>query len=475
VAKVVETSKAPIHIDFDPAFEERVESEKRRLIEAGVQYCFATWVDITGRSKAKFVPIEHFDRLAHGSEMYTAQAFEVMGPLGPQDDDQAALPDLDSLVICPWDKRLAWMASDLYWHGQRYDYCSRSNLRRTVERAAKAGYAMMLGIEPEFYVLRKDGESAVKPFHPNDVGPCWAYDVESTLDAMPILSVLQQYMDELGWEVSSFDHEGGHSQYEFDFGFTDVVKMCDRFVFLRLMLKEVAKTFGAFVTFMPKPFANDFRSGAHLNMSIVDANRSENLMRDGNDPRGIGFSELAYNFVGGVLKHAPALTAVSCPTVNSYKGFVSHGITFAEGIARDWTWAPTYIAWGDNNRGIMLRLPNGRDCVENRVPDISMNPYWTSAMHLAAGLDGIEKKLDPGEPLNENVYEQPPSKLAARGVRLLPSSLKEAIDAFDADSLSEEVFGSGPKTEYVEVKQQEWMRYNRHVSDWEIEHYMHLL
>ena len=144
---------------------------------------------------------------------------------------------------------------------------------------------------------------------------------------MPILSVLQKYLDELEWEVSSFDHEGGHSQYEFDFGYTDVVDMCDRFVFMRLMLKEVAKTFGAFVTFMPKPFPNDFRSGAHLNMSIVDEHGS-NLMRDASDSRGIGFSKLAYNFVGGLLDHASSLAAVSCPTVNGYKGFVPAGIAF---------------------------------------------------------------------------------------------------------------------------------------------------
>ena len=475
MAKMVDGRKAPVQAEHDPAFDERVADEKRRLIEAGVQYCFATWVDITGRSKAKFVPVERFDHLARGSELYTAQAFEVMGPLGPQDDDQAARPDLDSLTICPWDRRLAWMASDLHWHGERYEYCSRSILKRTVDRAARAGYGMMLGIEPEVYILRRDGATGVKPFHPNDVGPCWGYDVESTLDAMPILSVLQRYMDELGWEVSSFDHEGGHSQYEFDFGYTDVLTMCDRFVFLRLMLKEVAKTFDAFATFMPKPFANDFRSGAHLNMSLVDAGSGGNLMRDPDDPRGIGFSDLTYRFVAGILDHAPALTAVSCPTINGYKGFVPHGILFSEGVARDWTWAPTHVAWGDNNRGIMLRLPNGRDCVENRVPDISMNPYWAAAMHLAAGLDGIERELDPGEPLNENVYDLAPDRQKERGLRLLPSSLKEAVDAFDADPLSEEVFGSGPKKEYVEVKRQEWMRYNRHVSDWEIEHYMHLI
>ena len=483
MAKTAIKNKAAIPHNDDPAYAERVVAEKRRLIEAGVQYCFATWVDVSGRSKAKFVPVEKFDDLAYGSEMYTAQAFEVMGPLGPHDDDQAALPDLDSLVICPWDRRYAWMASDLYWHGERYPWCSRSILKGAVEKAAKTGYAMMLGIEPEFYILRhaqpaQNGPAGhgMQPFHPNDVGQLLGYDVESTFDAMPILGAIQKYLDELGWDVGSFDHEGGHSQYEFDFGYTDVVSMCDRFVFLRLMLKEVAKSFGAFVTFMPKPYANDFRSGAHMNMSIVDVKSRQNLMKDPLDSRGIGFSETAYNFVGGILHHARALTAVSCPTVNGYKGFVPAGISFAEGQARDWSWAPTFIAWGDNNRGIMLRLPNGRDCVENRVPDISMNPYWAAAMHLAAGVDGIKKKMDPGKPLNENVYVQAPDKLVERGVvQLLPSTLKEAIDAFDADPLSEEVFGAAPKKEYVQLKQQEWLRFNRHVTDWELQHYLHMV
>jgi glutamine synthetase len=473
VTDVAVESKAPIVVHRDEAFWERVRGEKRRLQEAGVKYCFASWVDISGRSKAKFVPVERFEQLVNGSERYTAQAFEVMGPLGPQDDDQAAVPDLDSLTICPWDRQYAWMASDIYWHGKPYEYCSRSILKRVVEEAKNAGYAMMLGIEPEFYILRKDGSNQLQPFHPNDVGPSWGYDVESTLDAMPILSVLQRHLDELGWEVHSFDHEGGHSQYEFDFTFADVLTMCDRFIFLRLMLKEVAKSFGAFVTFMPKPFANDFRSGAHLNMSLVEADSGRNLMRDLDDPRSAGFSELAYQFVAGLLKHAAALVAVSCPTVNGYKGFVPGGIDWAEGVARDWSWAPTYIAYGDNNRGVMLRLPNNRDCVENRVPDISMNPYWAAAFHLAAGLEGIQEDLDPGEPINENVYERSPGQLAKRGIARLPSSLQEALDAFEADSLSGRVFGEGPKQEYLEAKRREWMRFNRHVSEWEIEHYLH--
>ena len=270
-------------------FEERVGEEKRRLVEAGVEYCFAAWSDIHGRSKAKFVPIGRFEQLATGSELYTAQAFEGMGALGPHVPDQAAVPDLDSLIICPWDRRFAWLASDLRWRGEPYEFCSRSILKRQIDRAAQQGYAMMLGMEPEFYVLRETADGALEPFSPADRGPCWAYDVEQTLDSVKFLDVIARYVDELGWEMHSYDHEGGHGQFELDFGFTDVLSMCDRFTFLRLMIKEVAKRFDAFATFMPKPSATDFRSGSHYNMSLVDAGTRESVMIDANDPLSIGY------------------------------------------------------------------------------------------------------------------------------------------------------------------------------------------
>jgi len=451
--------------------EDRVAESKARLVEAGVEYCFAAWVDIHGRPKAKMVPIDLFGNLARGSEMYTVQAFDGMGQLGPQAPDQAVLPDLDTLTVCPWNHRYAWMTGDLYWKGEPYEYCSRTILKNTIRQAADKGFAMNLGIEPEFYILRpgQNGNRS-EPFHAADKGPSWAYDVESTLDAMPLLDQLRRCLDELEWEVGSFDHEGGHSQFEFDFTYTDVLQMCDRFALLRLLIKEVAKQHGAFATFMPKPFANDFRSGAHFNMSLADATSGKNLMRDEADPRGIGFSQIAYQFIAGLLDHASAIAAVSAPTVNSYKGLIPSGVD-PSGLIRDISWAPVYVAYGDNNRALMLRLPHSRDCVENRVPDISMNPYWTAAIHLSAGIDGIERKLDPGPPQNANLYEMTPKQLAEAGVDLLPRTLAQALVAFEKDPITERTFGPGPKNEYLALKTHEWEKYHAEISDWEWERY----
>lgn len=450
-----------------PATAERIEEEQRRLAEAGVQWCVAAWSDIHGRSKGKLVPVGRFGTLAHGSEMYTAQAFEGMGDLGPHVPDQAAVPDLDSLVICPWDTRFAWMAADLYWQGEPYPFCSRSILKRQIDRAAEHGYAMMLGVEPEFYVLRELADGRLEPLSAADTGPCWAYDVEKTLDSLDFLDVLARYVDDLGWELHSYDHEGGHGQFELDFGFTDVLAMCDRFVFLRLMLKEVAKRFGAIATFMPKPSATDFRSGSHYNMSLVDAASGANLMTDPDDPAGVGFSSTAYSFVAGLLAHYGALMAVCCPTVNSYKGFVTGGID-PTGTARDMSWAPIHAAYGDNNRAAMLRLPNGRPCVENRTPDMSHNPYWGAALSLGAGLEGVLGEADPGAPANRNLYEANGAGLS----RPFPQTLLEAVVAFEADDLAAQVFGDAARAEFVAVKRREWDEYNAVITDWERDRYL---
>jgi glutamine synthetase len=193
-------------------------------------------------------------------------------------------------------------------------------------------------------------------------------------------------------------------------------------------------------------------------------------MHDSNDPRGLGYSRIAYGFVAGQLVHAPALVAVCCPTVNSYKGFVTGGID-PTGVARDMSWAPVYMTYGDNNRSAMIRLPLGRDCVENRATDMATNIYWSAAMSLTAGVDAIQRGLDPGEPCNEDLYTLSPKDLAHRGISILPQMLPQALNAFEADPLTEEVFGPGPKQEFLMLKRSEWGKYHAHISEWEWERY----
>jgi glutamine synthetase len=451
-----------------PEVEAEIERTKQRLIDEGVRYVLGNWVDVHGRGKAKAVPIESFEKAMGGSELYTVGAMDGMGPLGPHEDECAALPDLQSLTVCPWDRRYAWMASDLWWHGAPYAYDSRYILKRVLAEARGLGYAFNAGFEPEFYVLRKGDDGELLPFHPEDKGAqCPGYDLESMLDSMPLLERLISYLDELGWGLYSFDHEGGHSQYELDFGFTDALACADRYIFLRLLLKETAKQYGAFVTFMPKPFSDDFGSGAHYNISLADAKTGENLFRDEDDPQGLGFSQLAYNFVGGVLRHAEAITAVTSPTVNSYKRLVRQGHMYMI------SWAPSHVAYGANNRSCMLRLPASRPCVENRASDMSGNMYLGLAITLAAGLEGIKEGIDPGPAVTGDLFTTNQHPVTGERIETLPRTMLDAIRAFDADPLSDRVFGP-LKSVYTQVKLDEWDAYHSVVSQWERDYYLHL-
>jgi glutamine synthetase len=266
-----------------------------------------------------------------------------------------------------------------------------------------------------------------------------------------------KYMNQLGWGVFSFDQEGGKGQYEFDFAYSDALTMSDRFIFLRLMAKSVAQSIGAIATFMPKPFSHDFRSGAHFNMSLADVETGKNLFeRTSDDVDALStkydmpFSQLALNFVAGLLHHAPALTALTCPTYNSYQGLI------AQGDMPDISWAPVLRCYGRNNRSAMLRLPMNRTCIENRTPDISCNPYLSAAFSLAAGLEGIEKNLDPGLPLGSNLYDLSKEDRDKHQVTFLPRTLIQALEAFEADPLVKEVFGSEFQAIYLKQKMKEW-------------------
>ncbi len=444
--------------------EDEILSRKQSLIEEGVKYAFVSWADFYGRPKGKAVPIAHLDDAVGGSELYTVGALPGMGPLGPHEDECQAVGDLDSIVVCPWDRRYVWMAADLVWHERPYEYCSRQILKKVLDKSKEMGFTFNLGFEPEVYILREGENGELLPLHPDDTG-FWGYDVESTLDSMGFLDTMVEYMNELGWGVFSFDHEGGNSQFEFDFGYTDALAMSDRYTFMRLMLKQVAKQMGAFATFMPKPYSDNFGSGAHYNMSLADTDTGQNLFEDANDPKGLGYSKLAYRFAAGLLRHAGAITAVTCPTVNSYKRLIGRG------FMDDMTWAPVFVRYGDNNRTLMVRLPKDRRCVENRACDIASNIYLGAAISLAAGLDGIQNDLDPGEPTNENLYELDRKQLKEHGVQLLPRTLLEAIQAFEDDPLAAETLGPLSSV-YVEIKNKEWEEYHNVVAQWERDKYL---
>src|SRR6267143_966184 len=425
-----------------------LEAIQEDLIKRGVRYCIGSYVDVHGVTKAKLVPSNCFARMCRGSELYTVGALDGMGDLGPEEDECSAVADIRSALVCPWDRRYAWAACDLEWHGEPYPLCSRSILRRTLRDLDKRGWTFNLGVEPEFYVLRDVG-GHYEPLSPTDTLKMPGYDVRSTLDSMPFLSTMVEHLRELEWGVYSFDHEGGRGQFEFDFGYADALTMADRFTVFRLMARQVAHQMDMVASFMPKPFAEDFGSGAHFNMSISDAD-GRNLFIDPHGPHGLHFSKLALSFTAGVLKHAKAMTALTCPLPNSYKRVITRG------LMPDITWAPVFIAYGSNNRSAMLRLPGNRPCLENRAPDVSCNIYLAAAFTIAAGLEGIDQGLDPGSPTNDNLYVTTDEQLADRKIEVLPRTLLEALDHLDHDPLTEKVFGAGLKKAYLKEKKMEW-------------------
>lgn len=454
------------------------------LIEKGVEYCMPYYVDVHGIPKTKAVPIDHFDRMMRGSELFTGAALDGLGQ-GPHDDELAVIPDPDAVIQLPWRPNVALIPGQLSYHKKPWDMCTRTILAKQVERAAKMGLKFNLGIECEVYIVRREPSAlnGIAPNDPRDNIPKAAYDVSLTMLNMEFLHEVVSSMNKLGWEVHSLDHEDANGQFEFDFSYADVMTMCDRFIIWRLMMKEIARKYGWEATMMPKPYADRTGSGAHFNMSLADVKTGKNISGDASDKRGCGLSKVAYQFMGGMRRHAAAIVATSCPIVNSYKRLIKSG------SMTGYTWAPIFISYGGNNRTHMFRVPMLRPEIEGehggdrainlsstrwecRAVDPSTNPYLSAAMFLGAGLDGIEQGLDPGDPDLVNMYELPDQELARRGVKQLPRTLIESIEAFEADDLGRRVMGEDLYKSYIALKKAEWWNYHNTVSQWEVDHYL---
>jgi glutamine synthetase len=438
---------------------------KTSLESKGVKYALASFVDLHGMCKAKSVPLSHLGQMMAGSELFTGAALDGV-PQDISDEEVAAHPDPNSVTILPWNPEVAWFASDLYLYGKPFEACCRGILKQVLAEAANMGFTFNLGIETEFFLLKETPDGKIIPVSDRDTlaKPC--YDLQGLLDNYKWVTEIVEAMNTLGWDVYSFDHEDANGQFETDFAYCEALKMADRFTFFRLMVKEIARKHGFLATFMPKPFANRSGSAAHYNMSLADIKTGENLFEDPADQRGCKLSKLGYQFIAGILRHAPAICAVIAPTVNSYKRLI------ARGSMSGFTWAPVYICYGNNNRTNMLRIPLAGGRVECRAADISGNLYLGAAMILAAGLEGIREELDPGNPHTENMYNYSLETLTSMGIDFLPRNLNEAILAFTRDPLSEKVMGSLMYKSYVQFKSQEWEEYHTHVSDWEIQRYL---
>ena len=453
---------------------ERVAEAKAMLVEAGVKYVMSCWIDLLGMPKTKPVPIREFEAVCAGKgPQFAVHSISMVPELGPADSDQIPIPDLDSLVICPWDRTTAWVFADLYWEGAPYNLCPRLALKRQLAKAVDLGYRPMAGVEPEFIAMCYEDGNPVKAFDDDPTmsngttvrRQAWGYDVEASIDSMDFLGELIDILEELEWDIHDVVAEGAYSQFELDFGYTDILTMADRFTFLRVLLKEVAKRHGMFVTYMPKPTLGDWRSGAHINFSMQDVKTGANVFGDDEN----GWAGIVDNVLGGLLRHGGALAAITCSTVNSYKGLVATVPGFEGGV---YTWAPTHVTYGANNRSAMLRLPQNRYCVENRATDMCMNAYFGMAMTTGAALKGIAEGLDPGPPLNKDLYNVTPEEFDERGIQRLPRNLLEAIEIFDKDDLAKEVLGPVMHNSYSLYKHDEWQRFAVAITEWERKEYL---
>jgi len=448
---------------------ETIKATQEKLKERGVKYCIGAYVDIHGVPKGKVVPIAHLEHMAHGSERYTGYALDGLGQ-EPHDDEITSVPDLDHIIQLPWEPKIAWMPADNHFQGKPYPLNTRVALKQVQAEAAELGFGFDLGIECEIYLLKQNADGSLSIPNPDDklVKPC--YDVAGFMENFTWLDKVATCINDLGWDLYSFDHEDANGQFEFDFQYADALTMCDRFIFFRYMAKHYAKEQGLIATMMPKPFANRTGTGAHFNMSLRDLKTGRNVFAcsPSEDKRGFGLTETGYHFIGGILRHGRALCAAFAPTVNSYKRLVRRG------AMSYFSWAPVFNSYGSNNRTNSVRVPMGGGRCESRNADGAVNPYLAATLAFAAGLEGVRNRIDPGEPNEDNLYAISEAERRDRHIEFLPQTLQEAVGAFAADPLVEKTLGTALRDEFIRYKTAEWEAYHLAVSPWEVERYSHL-
>jgi glutamine synthetase len=441
---------------------------RKRAGELGIEFFFAEFVDLYARPSAKLVPASNLDGLLEEGAGFAGFAAGEIGQ-GPHDPDLSAMPDPASFTPVPWQPDLAWFACDVHVEGKEWPYDPRTILRHQLARAKEKGFEFKIGAELEYFLLRRgdDGSVAIADTLDTLEKPC--YDLRGLTRNYDFLTTVSRYCNELGWGNYANDHEDANGQFEQNFEFADALTTCDRAVFFRYMIHALAQQRGLLATFMPKPFTDLTGNGCHFHMSLWDGDR--NLFLDDADPRGFGLSELGYQFIGGLKAHAKAYIAVTASTVNSYKRLKESALTQSGA-----TWSPVYVTYGYNNRTQMLRVP-GSGRIEDRTIDGACNPYLAATVVLAAGMDGIERGLDPGEPNTGNMYELGNAK--ASGVEVLPANLLDATRELEHDDVLRAALGRAVDEDYIDyyirVKRREWGRYHEQVSAWEVSEYLSLM
>jgi glutamine synthetase len=434
----------------------------KKIQEDDVKFICLQFTDVTGTVKSTDIPASRLsDALANGVWF---DGSSVEGFARIQESDMMLKLDPDTYQVLPWseaERRRARILCDIHSaDGKPFAGDPRGSLKRILAKARAKGWQFNTGPEPEFFLFRRDGD-AIHPV-PHDSGSY--FDFSARDEAQRVRSEIMMALQSMGLDVEMGHHEVALGQHEIDFKYADALVTADNVITMKYTAKAVANAHNLTATFMPKPVFGINGSGMHTHMSIFDKN-GDNIFFDSKDE--FHLSPTAYAFMAGLIAHARGLCALVAPSVNSYKRIVP-------GYE-----APVFVCWAQINRSALIRIPRytpGQDKatrLELRYPDPSCNPYLAFSAMLAAGMDGVEKKLKPPAHVNNvNIYHLTPEEVAEREIPILPGSLAEALEALAADSVLQEALGKELYNAFVRAKTAEWEDYRIHVTDWEIERYL---
>lgn len=418
--------------------------------ERGIKYFMISYTDLFGAQRAKLVPAQAIADMQKEGAGFAG--FATWLDLTPAHPDLFAIPDASSVIQLPWKPEVAWVAADCMMDDQPVAQAPRVVLKKLVAEAADMGFSVKTGVEAEFFLISADGEMISDQYDTAEK-PC--YDQQALMRRYDVIAEICDHMLALGWKPYQNDHEDANGQFEMNWEYDDALKTADKHSFFKFMVKSVAEKHGLRATFMPKPFKGLTGNGCHAHISVWDPDGKVNVFADRDMP--FGLSAKGKTFLGGIMKHASALAAITNPTVNSYKRIN------APRTVSGATWAPNTVTWTGNNRTHMVRVP-GPGRFELRLPDGAVNPYLLQAIIIAAGLSGLKSNADPGPHYDIDMYRDGHT---VKDAPRLPLNLLDALRALEQDDELQSALGSQFSEAYLKLKHDEWNSYCGHFTAWE--------